>query len=55
MTITDEIRSLIVARSPSQQIARVAIEQGMWPLRDDGLEKVRGGLTTLSEIGRVLG
>jgi type IV pilus assembly protein PilB len=55
MTITDEIRSLIVARSPAQQIARVAVEQGMVPLRDDGLEKVRGGLTTLSEIGRVLG
>jgi len=55
MTVSDEIRSLIVARSAAQQIAKVAVEQGMLPLREDGLEKVRGGFTTLSEIGRVLG
>jgi type IV pilus assembly protein PilB len=55
LNVTDEIRALIVARATSQEIGRVAEEQGMRRLRDDGLAKVRAGETTLAEIGRVLG
>jgi type IV pilus assembly protein PilB len=55
LNVTDEIRALIVARATSQEIGRVAEEQGMRRLRDDGLAKVRNGETTLAEIGRVLG
>ena len=55
MTVTDEIRALIVGRSAAQDIRRVAVAQGMRTLRDDGLEKVREGETTLVEIERVLG
>jgi type IV pilus assembly protein PilB len=55
MNVTDEIRSLIVGRSAAQDIRRVAIEQGMLTLRDDGLAKVRAGETTVIEIERVLG
>jgi type IV pilus assembly protein PilB len=55
MTVSDAVRSLIVARALGQEIARVAVAEGMRPLREDGLEKVRAGLTTLSELGRVLG
>jgi type IV pilus assembly protein PilB len=55
MTVTDEIRALIVARAPAGEIARVAISQGMRTLLDDGMGKVREGLTTLAEIGRVTG
>lgn len=55
MPIDDEIRSMIVARAAAQEIARVAVANGMRRLRDDGLEKVRTGLTTLSELVRVLG
>jgi type IV pilus assembly protein PilB len=55
MTVTDEIRTLIVARAAAQEIRRVAIEQGMHTLRDDGLAKIRAGETTLLELGRVLG
>jgi type IV pilus assembly protein PilB len=55
MDVSDEIRSLIVSRAPAQEIRRVAVEQGMHTLRDDGLAKVRGGETTVVEIGRVLG
>jgi len=55
MTITDEIRALIVARASAHEIERVAVEQGMRQLRNDGLEKVRGGQTTLAELARVLG
>jgi type IV pilus assembly protein PilB len=55
MDVTDEIRSLIVGRAAAQEIRRVAVEQGMLTLRDDGLAKVRSGETTIVEVGRVLG
>jgi type IV pilus assembly protein PilB len=55
MNVTDEIRSLIVGRAAAQEIRRLAVEQGMRTLRDDGLEKVRAGETTVLEIERVLG
>jgi type IV pilus assembly protein PilB len=55
MNVTDEIRSAIVARAISQDIARIAIAQGMQTLRDDGFAKVRAGSTTLIELTRVLG
>ena len=55
MTVSDDIRALIVKREPAGAIAKVAIEQGMRTLLDDGLEKVRAGHTTLAEIQRVTG
>jgi len=55
MTVSDEIRALIVARAPAGEIARVAIAEGMGTLRDDGLSKVRAGETTLAEVARVTG
>jgi type IV pilus assembly protein PilB len=55
MTVTDEIRALIVARAPAADLAAVAIRQGMRTLAEDGLDKVRDGETTLSEIARVTG
>jgi type IV pilus assembly protein PilB len=55
MNVTDEIRAAIVARSVSQDIARIAIAQGMQTLREDGNAKVRAGATTLVELTRVLG
>jgi type IV pilus assembly protein PilB len=54
MTVTEEIERLTVARASSEEVTRVAIEQGMRPLRDDGLAKVLLGRTTIEEIGRVV-
>ncbi len=54
MTVTEEIERLAVARASSEEIARTAVEQGMRQLRDDGLEKVLLGRTTIDEIGRVV-
>jgi type IV pilus assembly protein PilB len=53
MMISEEIRSLIVTRAHTGEIRRVAIEQGMRPLIEDGFDKVRDGETTLAEIARV--
>ncbi len=55
MTVTKEIRELIVERAPAGAIAEVAIAQGMRTLHEDGLDKVRAGHTTLAEIARVTG
>jgi type IV pilus assembly protein PilB len=54
MTVTEEIERLTVARASSEEITRVAVEQGMRPLREDGLAKVLLGRTTIEEIGRVV-
>ncbi|MFL5839853.1 MAG: GspE/PulE family protein, partial [Thermoleophilaceae bacterium] len=53
MLNSDEIRELTIKRSSADEIRRVAIAQGMTPLRDDGLEKVRLGITSIEEVLRV--
>jgi type IV pilus assembly protein PilB len=53
MTMTEEIRELAVQRASADQIASVAVKQGMRRLREDGLEKVRQGRTSIAEVARV--
>jgi type IV pilus assembly protein PilB len=54
MTVTEEIERLAVERSSSDRIRQVAVEQGMIPLRIDGLAKARLGVTSIEEILRVV-
>ena len=54
MTVTEEIERLAVARASSAEIGRLAREQGMLTLREDGWEKVKQGLTSVEEILRVV-
>ena len=49
----DEIRKMIVANESSNIIANYARKQGMRTLREDGVEKVLEGTTTLDEVLRV--
>jgi len=53
MVLSDEIRELAIRRAPAEEIVKVAVAQGMRPLRDDGLDKVRQGLTSIAEVTRV--
>jgi type IV pilus assembly protein PilB len=55
MTLSSEIRNMALERRPSEEIRDVAIREGMRLLRDDGLQKVRQGLTSIAEIARVIG
>jgi type IV pilus assembly protein PilB len=55
MTLSSDIRRMALERRPSEEIRDVAIREGMRRLRDDGLEKVRQGLTSIAEIARVVG
>ena len=52
MEINDEIRELILIGASSLELRKKAIEDGMITLRESGLHKIRGGLTTLEEVVR---
>jgi type IV pilus assembly protein PilB len=53
MTVNEEIRELILDRASVDQMATVAVREGMRRLREDGLEKVKLGRTSISEVARV--
>lgn len=53
LELDEDIRHLIVSKSSSSQIKNKALEKGMTPMMNDGLRKVRLGLTTVNEILRV--
>lgn len=50
MSVTDEIRRLVIARASSMEIGKVAVSQGMKTLRDVALDKVREGISTLEQV-----
>jgi type IV pilus assembly protein PilB len=55
MVVNDEIRALVLQRASADQIAAEAVRDGMRRLREDGLDKVKAGLTSMSEVARVTG
>ena len=50
MTITDEIRKLVIARGSTREMGKVAIGQGMRTLRMIGLDRARDGVSTLEQV-----
>ena len=55
MTMTDGLRRLILDRVGHDDLRAKAREEGMRTLREDGLEKVRDAITSVSEVLRVVG
>jgi general secretion pathway protein E len=53
MVVDDDIRKLILKGSDANQLKEVARAHGMRTLVEDGFQKVRAGITTLSEVLRV--
>jgi type IV pilus assembly protein PilB len=53
MPVTEEIRTLAIERASADKVAAVAMRNGMRRLRDDGLDKVRHGVTSIAEVARV--
>lgn len=51
--INDELRELIAQRASLSRLRQEAINLGMRPLRFDGLDKVRQGITSVAEVLRV--
>jgi type IV pilus assembly protein PilB len=54
MLMSEEISRLTVEEATAEEIKKVATQQGMLTLREDGLEKARMGLTSIEEIVRVI-
>jgi type IV pilus assembly protein PilB len=54
LVLSDTIRDMVVRRASATEIKAQAIREGMKTLRDDGLEKVMSGISTIDEILRVV-
>ena len=54
MIVSEAIRRLTVERKSADEIGRVAAAEGMKSLREDGIDKVLLGMTSVEEIARVI-
>ncbi len=54
MVVTEAIERLTVERKSADEISRVAQAEGMRSLREDGIDKVLKGRTSIEEIARVI-
>jgi type IV pilus assembly protein PilB len=55
MLISDAMRRLLLEKASAERLRECAIAEGMLTLRQDGLEKVKRGQTSVAEVLRVLG
>jgi type IV pilus assembly protein PilB len=53
MTVSEPVRAMILERASVDEMVAVAEGEGMRRLRDDGLAKVRAGLTSIAEVERM--
>ncbi len=53
MSVSEPIRALILERGSVNEMVAIAVGEGMLRLRDDGLVKVREGLTSIAEVERM--
>lgn len=53
LPISEKVARMITERAPAAQIEKVAIEEGMILMKQDGYLKVLEGLTTIEEVKRV--
>jgi len=52
LTMTDELKRLVIARASHKEIMEAAIRDGTVPLRVDAWDKISGGVTTVAEVLR---
>ncbi len=50
MEVTEEVAKAISAEVPEDQLRKVAIQEGMTPLRDAAIEKARQGVLSIEEV-----
>jgi type IV pilus assembly protein PilB len=55
MPVTAEVRGALLEHASTDLLAEIGVAQGMRRLREDGMAKVRDGVTSIAEIGRVVG
>lgn len=54
LTVTEEMKKLILDRANGAQIKKLAMEQGMFTLKNEGIYKVMEGKTSIEELLRVI-
>ena len=54
LQVTNEMRELIIKRASAAEIKELAIKQGMHTLRQEGIDKILEGTTSVEEVLRVL-
>ncbi len=54
LVANDTLRDAIMAKASAQTLSALATSHGMITMREDGLRKVRDGVTTLEEVLRVI-
>jgi len=54
MRVTDKLRRMITSKAPEDQLREAALGAGMISLGEDGLSKVKSGITTPEELLRVV-
>lgn len=54
MPMSDKIREAVVAKKDADMIKKIAVEEGMRTMIEDGLEKVKLGVTSIEELLRVV-
>jgi type II secretory ATPase GspE/PulE/Tfp pilus assembly ATPase PilB-like protein len=54
MVINDSIRELILKKAPAHSIRQEALESGMVTLKQDAMQKILEGITTMEEALRVI-
>jgi type IV pilus assembly protein PilB len=52
MEMSDGLRQLVIDNAPVSELRKLAVAEGMSPLRQSGLRKVREGATTIEEVVR---
>jgi type IV pilus assembly protein PilB len=52
LTMTDEVKRLVIARAGHHEIHAAAVAGGMVPLRADAWAKITAGVTTVAEVVR---
>ena len=53
LVLNEQIQNMVMNKASTQEIKQAAIAAGMKTLRDDGLEKILDGVTTIEEVLRV--
>ncbi|MCP4913135.1 MAG: type II secretion system ATPase GspE [Oligoflexia bacterium] len=54
LTLTDDVRSLVLAKADAATVKKKAIQEGMITLRHDAIQKVFRGITSIEEVIRVI-
>ena len=53
MILDDSIRNLVIGKVPTEEIRKKAIASGMTTLKEEGIQKIKEGITTAEEVLRV--